>query len=155
DGAPERMEIGTQNHEGIAGAAAAVEFLASLAEGGSRRERLATGFEMLHERGAVLLRRMWEGLADIPGVRLYGPPPGTPRTPTLAFTVDGRRPEEVMAALDRAAVFVSHGEFYALTVIRRLGREPEGVVRAGCACYTTEAEVDRLVAGVAAVARGP
>ena len=152
DHAPERMEIGTQNHEGIAGAAAAVDFLASLAEGETRRARLAGAFEVLHARGGALLRRMWEGLAAIEGVTLYGPPPGAPRTPTLSFTVAGRRPEEVMAALDRAAVFVSHGEFYALTVIRRLGREPEGVVRAGCACYTTEEEVDRLVAAVAEVA---
>jgi selenocysteine lyase/cysteine desulfurase len=51
-------------------------------------------------------------------------------------------------------VFVSHGDFYATTVVRRLGLEPEGLVRAGCACYTTAAEVDRLVEGVAEIARG-
>jgi selenocysteine lyase/cysteine desulfurase len=46
------------------------------------------------------------------------------------------------------AVFASNGDFYASTAIARLGRARDGVVRAGCACYTTEDEVDRLVEGV-------
>ena len=82
-------------------------------------------------------------------MRLYGPRPGTPRTPTVAFTVAGHTAEEVARHLAERAVFVSHGDFYALTVIRRLGVEADGLVRAGCACYTTEAEVDRLIDGVA------
>jgi selenocysteine lyase/cysteine desulfurase len=48
-------------------------------------------------------------------------------------------------------VFVSHGDFYALTVIERLGQAPHGLVRAGCACYTTAEEIDRLLAGVRAL----
>ena len=46
-------------------------------------------------------------------------------------------------------MFVSHGDFYALTVLERLGLVESGLVRAGCACYTTEAEIDRLISGVA------
>jgi cysteine desulfurase family protein (TIGR01976 family) len=152
DSAPERFETGTQNHEGIAGAEAAVEFLASLAGGPSRREALVRAFAALHERGQGLVERLWEGLAAIPAVTLYGPPPHAPRTPTVAFTVAGRTSGEVAPALARRAVFVSHGDFYAATVVRRLGLEAEGLVRAGCACYTTEEEVDRLVAGVRAIA---
>ena len=89
---------------------------------------------------------MWEGLTAIPGVRCYGPPPGTPRTPTIGFTVEGRSAEQVAITLAERGVFVSHGDFYAVTVIERLG--VEGLVRAGCACYTTTDEVERLVAGV-------
>jgi len=154
DGAPERFETGTLNHEGIAGAATAVDFLASLGTGESRRERLRSFYAALHERGEVLLRRAWNGLAAIPGVRLYGPEPGSPRTPTLAFTLDGHAPEAVTRALAERAVFTSHGDFYAATVIERLGLAPHGLVRTGCAIYTTEEEVDRLVEGVAALARG-
>jgi len=153
DAAPFRLETGTQNHEGIAGAAAAVDFLASLAPGPDRRTRLSRAHEELHGRGQRLLERLWSGLGALSGVRLYGPPPTAARTPTVSFVVDGHRAEDVARALADRGVFVSHGNFYALTVARRLGHADDGLVRAGCACYTTAGEVDRLVEGVAALAR--
>jgi cysteine desulfurase family protein (TIGR01976 family) len=152
--APDRVETGTQNHEGIVGAAAAVDFLASLGEGEDRRSRLARAFAALHERGQRLVERMWAGLGAIDGVTLYGPPPDAPRTPTVSFAVRGLNSEDVARRLAERAVFVSHGDFYATTVVRRLGHEADGLVRAGCACYTTSEEIDRLVDGVAAIARG-
>jgi cysteine desulfurase family protein (TIGR01976 family) len=154
DSAPERLETGTLNHEGIVGAAAAVDFLASLGSGGRRRERLGRTFAALHERGQALLTRLWHGLSAIRGVTCYGPVPGRPRTPTVSFTVARHASDDVAAALADAAVFVSSGDFYATTVVQRLGLASEGLVRAGCACYTTEEEVDRLVEGVRAIARG-
>jgi cysteine desulfurase family protein (TIGR01976 family) len=153
DEAPSRFETGTQNHEGIVGAAAAVDFLASLADGPDRRTRLARVHEGLHARGQRLLERLWSGLGAVDGVRLFGPPPTAARTPTVSFTVEGRSAEDVARGLADRGVFVSHGNFYALTVARRLGHEEDGLVRAGCACYTTAGEVDRLVEGVAALAR--
>src|SRR5207237_2509357 len=86
DSAPERAETGTQNHEGIAGASAAVDFLASLALGATRRDCLCAALEQLHERSAALTTQMWTGLSEM--TRLYGPPPATTRTPTIAFTVE-------------------------------------------------------------------
>ena len=152
---PERAETGTQNHEGMVGAAAAVDFLASLAEGPTRRASLEASYAMLHTRGQQLVARLWSGLREIPGVTLYGPQPGEPRTPTIAFTVRGMPSEEVARALAETAVFVSHGDFYAATVLARLGHAADGIVRAGCACYTTADEVDRLVDGVRGLARRP
>jgi cysteine desulfurase family protein (TIGR01976 family) len=146
--APERLETGTLNHEGIVGAAAAVDFLASLARGATRRERLARAFDALHERGQELVARLWAGLSDTAGVRLFGPPPGRPRTPTIGFTVSGRTTDEVATGLAGDGVFVSNGDFYATTVVERLGLSAQGLVRAGCACYTTTEEIDRLVEGV-------
>jgi cysteine desulfurase family protein (TIGR01976 family) len=148
DSAPERVETGTQNHEGIAGAAAAADFLASIASSGTRRERLRAAFQRLDERGDALLRRLWNGLSEIEHVHLYGPPPDTLRTPTIAFTVNGVPSIDVAKKLAQRGVFLSHGDFYAMTVIERLGQAAHGVVRAGCACYTTSQEVDRLLAGV-------
>lgn len=149
DYVPECLETGTQNHEGIVGAAAAVEFLASLApDAGDRRTRLATAMSALHTRGEGLLHQLWEGLATIPAVTLYGPPPGTARTATLSFHVRGHPSESVARALAPRGVYVSHGDFYASTVARKLGFADEGLVRAGCACYTSEDEVSRLVDGV-------
>ncbi|MGH7508050.1 MAG: cysteine desulfurase-like protein [Gemmatimonadales bacterium] len=150
EAAPERLETGTQNHEGIVGAAAAVDFLASLGKGDTRRERLAGGFAELHQRAQVLLQRLWTGLAATDGVTLYGPDPGLPRTPTVAFTLAGRSTGAVARQLADRGIFVSCGDFYATTVVERLGL-PDGLVRAGCACYTTEEEVDRLVDGVRSV----
>src|SRR5207248_1255319 len=88
DSAPERAETGTQNHEGIAGAAAAVDFLASLASGATRRGRLHAAFRQFHERGDALITQLWNGLREIRRVRLYGPPPGAARTPTIGFTLN-------------------------------------------------------------------
>ncbi len=146
--APERLETGTQNHEGIIGAAAAVNYLASIGGGGSRRERLTRAFDALHERGAALLERLWNGLSRIDGVTLYGPPPGSPRTPTVSFTVRGYSTDDVARALVRAGVYASNGDFYAQTVAEVLGRGADGFVRAGAACYTSEDEVRLLVDGV-------
>ncbi len=150
DTGPERLETGTQNHEGIVGAAAAVEFLASLAGDGfsSRRAALEKTYQALEARGRALFARLWTGLGNIPGVKLYGPPPDAPRTPTLAFNVERRSPGAVAEVLARRGLYLSHGDFYATTVIERLGCAPAGVVRAGCACYTSEEEVERLIEGV-------
>jgi cysteine desulfurase family protein (TIGR01976 family) len=151
--APERLETGTQNHEGILGAAAAVDFLASLGHGATRRARLADAYATLHARGQELVERLWSGLREIPGVTVYGPPPGEPRTPTVSFAVRGVPSEDVARALAERAVFVSNGDFYAPTAVARLGRADDGVVRAGCACYTTADEIDRLVDGVRELVR--
>jgi cysteine desulfurase family protein (TIGR01976 family) len=168
--APERAETGTLNHEGIAGAAAAVDFLASLAPehipailpgtdadrprtdrqlaGGSRRDRLKSAFAALHQRGTELTQQMWAGLRETGGVTLYGPPPTAARTSTIAFTVRGVPSSEVAHRLSERALFLSHGNFYAATVVQRLGLSPEGLVRAGCACYTSSEEVERLISAV-------
>jgi cysteine desulfurase family protein (TIGR01976 family) len=154
DTAPERMETGTQNQEGMVGAGAAVDFLAGFGEGSTRRERLATAFAALHREASALVARLWEGLGAIGGVRLYGPPPGAARTPTVSFTVDGRHSGEIALALAERGVFASNGDFYAATVVERLGHGEDGLVRAGCACYTTADEVERLIDGVRAAAKG-
>ena len=152
DTAPERLETGTQKHEGMVGAAAAVDFLASLANGPTRRERLRTTFAALHRRGTALITRLWEGLSAIEGVQMYGPPPGAPRTLTIAFTVADIPSTNVARRLAERGIFASHGDFYAMTVIERLGLSEEGLVRAGCACYTMEEEIERLIHSVRTIA---
>lgn len=153
DESPERLETGTLSHEAIAGTAAAIDFLADCSEADSFRGRLGATFDALHERGQELLEVMWTGLESIPGVRLYGPGPDSPRTPTIGFTLDDVASSAVASRLsERFAVFVSHGDFYASRVTETLGLGEEGLVRAGCACYTTREEVERLIRGVAEIA---
>ena len=151
DTAPERLETGTQNHEGIVGAAAAVEFLAGLGDGPTRRDRLRATFDVLHERGAALVERLWRGLTEIDGVHVYGPSPAEPRTPTVSFTAGDLPSEAVCRRLAGRGIFASHGDFYATTVVERLGQSGRGLVRIGCACYTTEEEIDRLLVAVRAI----
>jgi len=151
--APERAETGTLNHEGIVGAAAAAQWLGSLATDGPLRERLEALYGELHRRGRSLFDTLWTGLGEVPGVDLYGPLPDAPRTPTAAFVVRDVPSSEVTRRLAERGIFTSHGDFYAKTVVDRLGLQPEGLVRVGCACYTTEEEIDRLVQGVRAIAR--
>ena len=154
DRAPERMETGTLNHEGIAGALAAVEFLASLdCASGGRRERLGRVMREMHARGNKLVERLWDGLTQIEGVRAFGPAPGTaPRTPTVSFVLQGLASADVSRRLSTEhGIFCSHGDFYATDVARCLGVADVGLVRAGGACYTSPEEVDRLIAGVRAI----
>jgi cysteine desulfurase family protein (TIGR01976 family) len=153
ENAPDRLETGTQNHEGIVGAAAAVAFLTSLGEGATRRERLTRSFAALHAQGMSLMERLWSGLADIEGVRLYGPHPSQPRTPTVSFTVDGTAADQVCVKLAELGLFASSGDFYAKTAVERLGLGGTGLVRIGCACYSTGEEIQRLLGAVHRIAR--
>ena len=84
----------------------------------------------------------------MPRVTLYGPAPDALRTPTLSFTVEGCTSTDAAHRLAEKGLFLSHGDFYAYTIVQRLGLAPEGLIRAGCACYTTEEEIDRLIEGV-------
>jgi cysteine desulfurase family protein (TIGR01976 family) len=157
DYAPENAETGTQNQEGMVGAAAAVDYLASLGSGASggsvssRRENLRNVFAEMHARTSRLFERLWNGLSSLSRVTLYGVPAGSPRTPTLSFTIDGISSTDAARFLSDRGLFLSHGDFYAWTVVQRLGLAPEGLIRAGCACYTTEEEIDRLIEGVTAL----
>lgn len=160
---PERLETGTQNHEGIVGAGAAVDWIASLVRGEGNvalsrdefplRAALQVAMQGLHVRGALLFERLWNGLGAIKRVRRFGLPPDQRRTPTLSFRVDGVSSDDVAVALASRGLFVSHGDFYAATIVERLGNWPDGVVRVGCSAYTTKEEIDRVIEAVGSLAR--
>ena len=123
-------ETGTMQHELLAGFVAAVEYL----------ESLGWHVMMAHER--ELGQRFLDGLPA--NVRLYGSPTMEGRVPTFALTVKGKRPEEAAGDLGRRGIFVWHGDYYAVEVMRRLGLE-DGAVRVGIVHYNTVGEVDRLL----------
>jgi cysteine desulfurase family protein (TIGR01976 family) len=164
---PEKLETGTQSHESMVGAAAAVNFLAwtggaSDVAGVSQdrpaappaRAALQRAYAVLHERAAGLLAMLWSGLERMDGVTMYGPPPDSARTPTVAFTLRGVSTDHIAETLSDRGLFVSNGDFYAQTVMERLGLLPDGVVRVGCSCYTTADEIDRLLAEMRGLAAG-
>jgi cysteine desulfurase family protein (TIGR01976 family) len=146
DYVPDKLETGTQNHEGIAGVKGAIGFIASLGEGTSARERLVSGMRALEEYEADLAARFRAALREIPGIKVYAAPDGVRKTPTVAFRVDGYTPREVTEHLAQEGFFVADGHFYASTLARKLGiHDKGGWIRAGLAPYNTEEEVESLV----------
>jgi selenocysteine lyase/cysteine desulfurase len=155
DAAPERFELGTLPYELLAGVTAAVDWIAGLAPDDAatadRRTRLVAAMATVERHEAALLDRLLAGLAAVEGVRLHGSP--ARRTPTVLFTVAGHEPRDVAAHLAARGVNAPASHFYALEASRHAGLGDTGGVRAGLAVYSTAEEVDRLVAGVADLAR--
>lgn len=162
DGAPDKFETGTQNHEAQAGVLAAVEYLAELGEtcGAAyaeqfpgftgRRLALKQAMTVVKAYEADLFAHFVDGLLAIPGLSFYGIRDGeqfAQRTPTAAFRLANRHPDEVAAHLGQRGVYVWSGNFYAVAVTEWLGLEDKGgVVRAGLAHYNTREEVDYCLA---------
>jgi cysteine desulfurase family protein (TIGR01976 family) len=138
-----RFETGTQSHEAVAGATAAIDYLRSLGDGS-----LDLAFERIGRYEDALARRFLDGLPDT--VELYGLRTVEGRTPTFCFNLPGRSPREVAERLAEHGVYVWDGDYYALEPMRALGlADRGGAVRAGFLHYTSEEEVDRLLAALA------
>ena len=139
----------TQSFESLAGITAAVDYIASLGEGDSRRERIVSAMETIGSYESSISERFLEGIAGVPRVRLYGRHVSDGRTPTFAVSVSGVHPDEVAAALGVGGIFVWSGDYYAVEVMRRLGVANQGgLVRIGFVHYNTFEEVDRVVAAL-------
>lgn len=147
---PERFELGTLPYETLAGATAAVDFLASIAPGDAttRRDKLRASFAAIDAHELALRERLESGLAALPGVTVHSRAPH--RTPTLLVTIDGRATREAYAFLAERGVLAPAGQFYAYEPFRRLGVADETGLRLGLAPYSTTEDVDRALAGLAA-----
>jgi cysteine desulfurase family protein (TIGR01976 family) len=152
---PFRIETGTLNHAALAGVRAAVAFLAGFSDGATLRERLVRTMTVLARREHALAKGYYERVRSIPGVTVWGPDFSTAqRAPTVSITVGDLHAETVARQLGARGVLVWDGNFYAQRAIGLLGLEPRGgVVRAGISMYTSEQDVQRLLDGVAAIAR--
>lgn len=152
---PERFELGTLPYELLAGVTAAIDVLADLVPGDegtlSRRERIVRSMTALEEYEDDLHARMRSGLESIPGVRCYNHAPL--RTPTELFSVDGVPSVEVYRGLAERGVNAPAGSFYAIEAAEWIGLGALGAVRAGLAPYTNADDVDRLLSGIAEIAR--
>lgn len=151
DRVPHRIETGTLNHEGMAGVAAAVDFIAGLSGlDGDRRRRVLAGMEVIEAWERPLATYLLDGLSALPAVTVYGPGADERRAPTVAFTVAGRNAAAVAERLGERGFFVWAGDFYASTLVDVLGlRQQGGLVRVGFAPYNTPSEVDEFLSAVA------
>jgi cysteine desulfurase family protein (TIGR01976 family) len=148
---PDKLETGTQNHEGIAGVKGAIDFISSLGSGPSLRDKLVSGMRAVEEYEAHLAEKFRAALREIPSVKLYAAPDGVNKTPTLAFRVEGHTPREICEHMAEAGFFVADGHFYASTLAEKLGIRDKGSwIRAGLAPYNTEEEVEDFIETLAA-----
>jgi len=143
--APDRWETGTQSFESLAGVTAAVDYIATLGTGDTRRQRIVSAYSAIAEYEASLSDRFLARLAEMPSVSLHGEPTSSGRTPTFAVDVAGVAPQAVAEALGAQGIFVWAGDYYAVEVMRRLERPDDGLVRIGFVHYNTEEEVDRVL----------
>jgi cysteine desulfurase family protein (TIGR01976 family) len=153
DSLPGRWMTGTQNHEGLAGVAAGVEYLAALGgPAGGRRARLRAGLTAVQAYEAGLGRRLLAGLAERPRFKVWGitaPDRLAWRVPTVSLTVDGRTAAELAEHLAARQIYAWNGNMYALLLSERLGLEGRGsFLRLGLVHYNTAEEIDRLLAAL-------
>ena len=163
---PWRFERGTLPFADLAGMTAAVDHLAELAPGGSagasvsvgasaaartRRERVLASMTAVEAYESALFTRLLGGLAGLDRVILYGK--AARRAPTAFFDVAGMSPRAVAEHLAARGVNVWDGDNYAYELCTALGLEPDGAVRAGLVHYNDASDVDRLLDGLAEIAR--
>jgi cysteine desulfurase family protein (TIGR01976 family) len=157
DTLPDRWMTGTQNHEGIAGVLAAIDYLSALGEkcqpsSNSRRIRLTAAFDAIGRYERHLCGQLIAGLSELPGVQVWGitdPARFGERVPTLSITHARHTPIEIVDHLAQRGIYAWHGNFYALQFSESLGLEPEGLVRLGLLHYNTAGEIERLLSALA------
>jgi cysteine desulfurase family protein (TIGR01976 family) len=146
---PGRWMTGTQNHEGLAGVVAAVEYLAGLGAGATRRQRLLSALTAVRRYEAGLAGRLLDGLAARPRFKVWGVTQRdrlAGRVPTVSITCADRTPDQLAEHLARHEIYSWNGNLYALELSARLGLEQGGGwLRLGLVHYNTPAEIDRLL----------
>jgi cysteine desulfurase family protein (TIGR01976 family) len=162
---PECFEPGTQSHEGMAGTAAAVDYLASIGASASRdghiaasrRECIVAAFELLLQHERRLASRLVQGLGALPGVTVQGITDATAmdrRLPTVSFTHRKLAPANIAEALAERGIFVWSGHNYALEAAKALGiLDSGGAVRIGAVHYNTLDEIDTLLDALSGILR--
>jgi cysteine desulfurase family protein (TIGR01976 family) len=153
---PGKWETGTKNHEGMAGAAAAIDYIAGIGSiygrapaNAGRREKLRAAWKVIAEHEAMLLDRLITGLKSIPQVRIYGiteRSEWSQRMATVSIRKEGLTPQALAEKLAAENIFVWNGNYYAVSIAERLGVEQSGgMVRIGLVHYNTLDEVNRLL----------
>jgi selenocysteine lyase/cysteine desulfurase len=131
---------GTQNHEGLAGVAAAVGYVEEVSLPAIRAYEQQLGGRLLAGLNARPRIKVW-GIRD--------PRRLAERVPTFSISVEGRSPAEAAEHLARHEIYVWNGNMYAYELSERLGLESQGgFLRLGLVHYNTPAEVERTLAAL-------
>ena len=148
--APYIIETGTLNHASCAGVSAAIDFISSLGEGESYREKLENAYLHISDHEFNLAKYLYESLDGFDKTNVIGPDFSTrDRTPTVSFVHSEYSPQEVCASLAKHNICAWDGHFYALKAIQQLGLESSGgVTRLGISLYNTKDEIDRVIEAI-------
>lgn len=134
---PTALEAGTLNGHGIAGLGAAVDYLEK------------TGLSVIRSREMALMRRFYEGISCIPGVKVYGDFHTDKRAPIVSFNISDYDSSEVSDELNvEYGIVTRPGAHCAPLMHRALGTVEQGAVRFSFSHYNTEEEVDTAVRAV-------
>jgi cysteine desulfurase family protein (TIGR01976 family) len=164
--AHDRFETGTAAFEAIAGTLAATDYLRDVgrsygdvagapgaAHASERRRELVAGMTAIQRYERELVTRLIEGLGQIDGIAIHGITDRSAfasRVPTVSISIDGVHPRAAAEGLGAQGIYVWDGDFYATTLIERLGKaEAGGVLRLGLVHYNTDSEVDRTLEALA------
>ncbi|HLS65998.1 MAG TPA: cysteine desulfurase-like protein [Pseudogracilibacillus sp.] len=146
---PAKLETGTLNFEGLVGVIEAVRFMASIGEGNILREQILSAYEKMERYEHYLAERLRQGLQTIDYVMLHQANDNVKKTPTVSFQVDRLEAKDVCQQLARKyALHLEYGDFYAQTLVEKMGLDRGGLIRAGIAPYNTVEEIDRLIEAV-------
>lgn len=126
-----KFGAGTPNVSGPVGLAAAMDYLNRIGRDAVRRHEQSLTEYALKQLGAVR------------GLRILGPRTAVDRIPVFAFSIEGRKPADVVKDVDTAGIAVRGGDLASLPLLKRLG--VTAAVRASCYLYTDFADIDRLV----------
>lgn len=144
-----KFEPGTNNHEGLAGWLGTLAYLRDQLGGGKPgREGLMEAYKQIEAIEQPLLEQALERLHQVPGLELYGMTTSKGRVGTFCFNLEGQPPLRVADRLARVGVGVAAGHYYATMPMQALGLWPEGAIRASIAHYTTQTDLDKLIAGL-------
>jgi len=148
--APERIETGTLNHAALAGVGACIDFISSLGSGKNKREQLESAYAVIHAHEHEVAAGLWSGLNAINGITTYGTDfSEIMRAPTISFTVEGKRPDELCKYLGQRGICAWDGHFYAIRTTEVYGLlDKGGVTRMGIVAYNTHEEIDRTLNAV-------
>ncbi|MGO9520462.1 MAG: cysteine desulfurase-like protein [Candidatus Korobacteraceae bacterium] len=151
---PDRWETGTQNHEGLAGLIAGIDYIVDVGRHhapwvNTRREAILAAYEVFQQHEHELLQRLVSGLLAIPGLTFYGIKDTAKfdrRTPTVAIRIEGHTPRNLAEYLGERGIFTWDGNYYAINLAERLDvQDTGGMLRIGLAHYNTVEEVERLL----------
>jgi cysteine desulfurase/selenocysteine lyase len=133
---PYKFEAGTPPIAEAVGLGSAVDYLADL-----EMERVRA-----HER--ALTAYMLERLAEVPGLRIVGPPEAERRGALASFTIEGIHPHDVAELVNRAGVCIRAGHHCAQPLMRCLGLG--ATARASIGVYNDASDIDALVTALLA-----
>ncbi len=152
--APYRIETGTLNHAAIAGVQAAIGYIAGFGRGAALRECVVDAMSAIARYEHSLAAHYHAHVGALPGVRVWGPDfSSAARAPTVSITLANHTPDAAATALGQQGICVWNGNFYAARAVEILGLEAGGgLLRTGISMYTTQSEVDHLLAAIAALA---